>query len=301
MNTHGLGANGGHGDLGADGGADPGAGAGAEASAGAAASAQAGARLREPTRVPLLLRPLAWLSLQAQLVALALASSVFNVTAFVLYPLLPRTVGRRLGRAAISKGYRGYWRFTRPFGQLRLEAEALDVLRDEAGLVIVANHPSLLDAMMLVARLPLAACVMKASLMRNPLLASGALLARYIPNDSVHGMVRRAVADLREGGQLLMFPEGTRTTHAPINHFAPGFALIAKHAKAPVQTVFIDTHSPYLAKGWPLWRLPPLPIEFSVRLGRRFEPQADHEALAHEIEAYFAAGVVVPPQAGVAP
>lgn len=253
--------------------------------------------LATPRAVPLLLRPLAWLLLQLQLIALALASSVFNVTAFVLYPLLSRARGRRLGRAAIANGYRGYWRFTRPFGFLRLHAEALDVLRDEAGLVIVANHPSLLDAMMLVARLPRSACVMKASLMRNPFLAAGALLARYIPNDSAHGMVRQAVADLREGGQLVMFPEGTRTTRAPVNPFQPGFALMAKHAKVPIQTVFIDTRSPYLGKGWPLWRLPPLPIEFSVRLGRRFEPSADHEALAHEIEAYFAAEVVVPPQA----
>ncbi len=253
--------------------------------------------LARPRPVPWLLRPLAWLWLQAQLVALALASSVFNVTAFVLYPLLPGATGRRLGRAAISRGYRGYWRFTRPFGMLRLQADALDALRDEAGLVIIANHPSLLDAMVIVARLPRAACVMKASLMLNPLLAAGALLARYIPNDSAHGMIRRAVTDLREGGQLVMFPEGTRTTRAPINTFAPGFALIAKHARAPIQTVFIDTHSPYLSKGWPPWRLPPLPIEFSVRLGRRFEPRADHEELTREIEAYFAAGVVVPPQA----
>jgi len=258
--------------------------------------------LRVPQTVPLVLRPLAWLSLQTQLLALALASTVFNVVAFVLYPLLPRATGRRLGRAGIANGYRGYWRFTRPFGLLRLHAEALDVLRDEAGLVIVANHPSLLDAMVLVARLPKSACVMKASLMRNPFLAAGALLARYIPNDSAHGMVRQAVADLRDGGQLVMFPEGTRTMRAPTNPFQSGFALMAKHAKVPIQTVFIDTHSPYLRKGWPLWRLPPLPIEFSVRLGRRFEPRADHEALAREIEAYYAAEVVVPPQAkGVVP
>jgi 1-acyl-sn-glycerol-3-phosphate acyltransferase len=250
--------------------------------------------LREPVPVPLLLRPVAWLLLQTQLAALALASAAFNVAACVLFPLLPRAVGRRIGRAAIANGYRGYWRFTKPFGLLRLQAEALDVLRDEAGLVIIANHPSLLDAMMLVARLPRCACVMKASLMRNPLLASGAMLARYIPNDSAHGMVRRAVADLREGGQLLMFPEGTRTTHAPVNVFQPGFAVIAKHAQAPIQTVFIDTPSPYLGKGWPLWRLPPLPIEFSVRLGRRFEPRADHESLVREVEAYFASGVAVP-------
>jgi 1-acyl-sn-glycerol-3-phosphate acyltransferase len=178
---------------------------------------------------------------------------------------------------------------------LRLNLGALDALAARSGLVIVANHPSLLDAMLLVARLPLAACVMKASLMRNPFLAAGALLARYIPNDSAHAMVRRAVADLREGGQLVMFPEGTRTTRAPLNPFQPGFALIAKRAQVPIQTVFIDTASPYLGKGWPLWRLPPLPIVFSVRLGRVFEPCADHEALTHEIEAYMSQAVAPPP------
>ena len=235
--------------------------------------------LRMPRPVPLLLRPLAWLSLQAQLLALALISAVFNVGAFVLHPLLPRAVGRRLGRAGIAYGYRGYWRFTRPFGLLRLDADALDALRDEDGLVIVANHPSLLDAMMLVARLPKSFCVMKASLLHNPFLAAGARLARYVPNDSALGMVRHAVAELREGGQLVMFPEGTRTTQAPLNAFQPGFALIAKHAKVPIQTVFIDTRSPYLGKGWPLWRLPP----------------ADHEALSREIEACFVAGMAAGP------
>jgi 1-acyl-sn-glycerol-3-phosphate acyltransferase len=155
----------------------------------------------------------------------------------------------------------------------------------------------MLDAMMLVARLPRAACIMKASLMRNPFLGPGARLARYIRNDSARGMVERAVADLRAGGQLVLFPEGTRSPPQGLHPFHASFAMIAKRARVPVQAVFIDTDSPYLGKGWPLWRLPPLPVEFSVRLGRRFEPQADHEALTREVEAYFGAHVMVPPQA----
>ena len=150
----------------------------------------------------------------------------------------------------------------------------------------------MLDALMLVARLPRSACIMKASLMRNPFLAPGARLARYIRNDSPRGLVRLAVDDLRQGGQLVMFPEGTRTT-LPAGEPASsaGVTLIAQRAQAPIQTVFIDTSSPYLCKGWPLWRLPPLPIVFSVRLGRRFEPADQPAALLAEIEAYFAAGV----------
>lgn len=235
--------------------------------------------------------------LHAQLLLLGVMSTIWNLVALLLYPLLPRERGLVVGRAGISYGYRLYWALARLSGMIRLEAGVLDTLRDEPGLIVVANHPSLLDALMLVARLPKSACIMKAGLMRNPFLGAGARLARYIRNDSPRSLIRLAVQDLQRGGQLVIFPEGTRTTQRPVNPFMPGVPLIAKLAGAPIQAVFIDTDSPYLGKGWPLWRLPPLPIEFSVRLGRRFEPAADHEALAREIEAYFAAGAVVPPQA----
>ncbi len=243
-----------------------------------------------------MLWPLAWVALQLHLLLLGLMSAVWNLAALLLYPLLPRAVGRRIGRAMIARGYGMFWRVAAATGMLRLDADALDVLRDEPGLIVVANHPSMLDALMLVARLPRSACIMKASLIHNPLLGPGARLARYIRNDSAHGMIRCAVGDLREGGQLVLFPEGTRTTRHPVNDFHASFTLIAKRAQAPIQTVFIDTDSPYLGKGWPLWRLPPLPIRFAVRLGRRFAPSADVESLRAEIEAYFAAGVQLPRQ-----
>jgi 1-acyl-sn-glycerol-3-phosphate acyltransferase len=235
--------------------------------------------------------PLAWLALQLQLLGLGAASLAWNAVALLLYPLLPREKGRRIGRAMIAYGYRLFWITSRMSGMIRLEADALDTLRDEPGLIVVANHPSLLDAVMIVARLPRAACIMKASLAHNPFLGPGARLARYIRNDSAYGMVHCAVRDLQDGGQLVLFPEGTRTTARPINPFHASFAIIAKRAQMPVQTVFIDTESPYLGKGWPLWRLPPLPIRFKVRLGRRFAPPEDHQALLADVESYFASGV----------
>jgi 1-acyl-sn-glycerol-3-phosphate acyltransferase len=239
--------------------------------------------------------PLAWLALQAQLLLLGLMSLAWNAVALLLVPLLSRATGRRVGRAMIAYGYRAFWRIAAAVGMLRLDAEVLDTLRDDAGLVVVSNHPSMLDALMLVARLPRSACIMKASLRRNPFLGPGARLARYIHNDSAYGMVQLAVKDLQDGGQLVLFPEGTRTTQRPLNPFHASFALIAKRAQVPVQAVFIDTDSPYLGKGWPLWKLPPLPIRFAVRLGRRFPPPQDHQALLAEVQAYFAAGVSAGP------
>ncbi len=233
--------------------------------------------------------PVAWLGLQLQLLLLGLMSAGWNLAALLLLPLLPRATGLRIGRAMIAHGYGFFWRVAAASGMLKLDAQVLDTLREERGLIVVANHPSMLDAVMLVARLPRSFCIMKASLLHNPLLGPGARLARYVHNDTAFGMIQRAVQELRDGGQLVLFPEGTRTTQGALNPFHASFTLIAKRAQAPIQTVFIDTVSPYLGKGWPLWKLPPLPMHFGVRLGRRFQPSEDHQALMEEIESYYRA------------
>lgn len=219
---------------------------------------------------------------------LGVLSLGWNLIAFVLRFILRDAVAHRVGRAGIAYGYRFFWACARASGLMRLEAESLDVLRHEPGILIAANHPSLLDALMIVARLPRSACIMKGSLVRNPFLGAGARLAGYVPNDSARTMVRTAVETLREGGQLVVFPEGTRSP-APgrIHPFSRSIALIAQRAQVPVQAVVIETDSPYLGKGWPLWKLPPLPIVFRARLGERFAPGADAEALSARMEDHF--------------
>jgi 1-acyl-sn-glycerol-3-phosphate acyltransferase len=220
---------------------------------------------------------------------LGLVSLVWNLVAPLLSPFLPRRTRERVGRSAISWIYRSGWATAERLGMMEVDSSALDALRDEpGGLIIAGNHPAMYDAMVVVARLPRGACVMKAELLRNVFLGGGARLAGYIRNDSGRGMVREAVACLKDGGQLVLFPEGTRTVRSPINPFKPGITLIAHLAKVPIQTVIIESDSPYLRKGWPLLRPPPAPVVIRVRLGRRFEPQADHRNLLRAVEQYFA-------------
>jgi 1-acyl-sn-glycerol-3-phosphate acyltransferase len=218
---------------------------------------------------------------------LAAMSLTWNLVCVLLHPLLSKEQGVVVGRAAISSVYRGFWWCAEALGLMKLDTHALDALKADAGLIIAANHPSMLDAMLLVARVPRGICIMRGSLMRNPFLGAGARLARYIRNDSPHGMLRSCVKNLRAGGQLVLFPEGTRTIRAPVNEFRPGMTLMAHIAQVPIQAVIIETDSPYLGKGWPIWRLPLFPVVFRVRLGQRFAPQADHAALLRQIEAHF--------------
>jgi hypothetical protein len=131
-------------------------------------------------------------------------------------------------------------------------------------------------------------CAQWLGLMRNPFLGAGARLARYIRNEPPRGMIRSCVTNLKAGGQLVLFPEGTRTIRPPINPFRPGITLIAHMARVPIQTVLIESESPYLGKGWPIWRTPQFPVVIRVRLGERFAPEADHQGLLKRLEAYFA-------------
>ena len=223
------------------------------------------------------------------LVQLGVFSLVWNLISTLLSPILPRARAGRLGRAGVSFVYRSCWASAERLGLMEIDSTALDVLRDQpGGLIVAANHPTMLDALVVVARLPRSVCVMKAELLRNVFLGAGARLAQYIRNDVGRGMVRDAVATLREGNQLVLFPEGTRTVGAPVNAFKPGITLIAHLAQVPIQTVIIETFSPYLTKGWPLLKAPPMPVRMRVRLGRRFAVDADHRAQLQRIERYFA-------------
>src|SRR5574343_209078 len=209
--------------------------------------------------------------------------------AMLLKPLLPRRIGQPLGRWMIAGGFRFYLGILETFCACRFDLAELDRLRDSGPLILAANHPSLLDAVMITSRLPNAVCVMKAALMDNILFGSAARLARYIRNNAPLEMILGAREELAGGAHLVIFPEGTRTSDFPLDPCMNSVGLIASRAKAPVQTLLIEFSTPYLGKAWPLFRRPCLPLTSRIRLGQRFAPPTDIEAFTQELEAYYRA------------
>lgn len=159
------------------------------------------------------------------------------------------------------------------------------------GAVYIANHPTLVDATFLLARLPDAICIFKPALMRHPVIGPAAHMAGYVAGNSGVDLVREVAGRIAAGQSLLVFPEGTRTTPGTLlNPFKPGFALIAARAGAPVQAITIRPATELMPRGRPWWRPPAtLPTRVDIALDRRWEtdPTRSSADVSAEIEQHF--------------
>jgi 1-acyl-sn-glycerol-3-phosphate acyltransferase len=215
-------------------------------------------------------------------------SLAWSLLAGLLFHLMPRRAGATLGQFVIMAGFRGGLWLMQVTGLAGFDLKALDALRDRGPAVIACNHLSLIDAVLVVSRLPNAVCIAKAGLWDNPFLGGSVRLAGYIRNDAPLALVRAASRALRDGRLLVIFPEGTRSDGGALGHFKPGFAAMAKLGNVPVQMVFLDSNTPYLRRGWTLFRMPAFPLAYRARCGRRIAVTGSAAQASAEIERGFA-------------
>lgn len=149
--------------------------------------------------------------------------------------------------------------------------------------LLVSNHPTLLDAPILLAALPRLVSLVKASWYRS--LALGPLLRRcvHVPGPGMPGddhggtpVVDRLEDALRRGAPVLAFPEGTRSPPGRLRRFRRGALEAALRAEVPIVPLFIEVDPPVLTKGQAPWRfatrtaqyrfewLPPVPDDVRV-------------------------------------
>ena len=212
-----------------------------------------------------------------------------GVVAAILYLILPREMGMRLGRRMNLALFRLFTFLIRAAHLVYPDLKELDKLKNEKGIIIAPNHITALDALFVISRLPNVVCIMKASLWDSPVFGGGSRLAGYLRNDNTSSMFRKASDELKTGGQLLIFPEGTRGDEVPISAFKGGFGIIAQHSGAAVQSVFFESNSRYLGKGWSVWKLPKWPMIYRARLGERFslEKNGNVKEFVAKLEEYY--------------
>jgi 1-acyl-sn-glycerol-3-phosphate acyltransferase len=142
------------------------------------------------------------------------------------------------------------------------------------GQLIVANHPSLIDVVFLLAFVPDAGCVVKGGLWRNPLTRGAVTLVEFIRNDSTADMIAAAAGALRTGQPLIFFPEGTRTRPRQPLVFHRSGANIALRAAASVTPVYIRVAPTTLTKAEPWYRIPARRPHFELVVGEDLDLRA---------------------------
>jgi 1-acyl-sn-glycerol-3-phosphate acyltransferase len=137
--------------------------------------------------------------------------------------------------------------------------------------LMIANHPTLIDVVLLASVYPKLCTVAKPSLFRNPLIGRLLQSCGHIesPGAGASGLagaavIQTAVDRLRDGLSVLIFPEGTRSPAGSIGSMSRGAFEIARRANVPIFPVFVSCTAPVLARGMPWYDLPAAPVRLGL-------------------------------------
>ncbi|MDP9127467.1 MAG: 1-acyl-sn-glycerol-3-phosphate acyltransferase [Pseudomonadota bacterium] len=200
------------------------------------------------------------LYLIGKLTALAFIFFGGGVLATTITPLSLLIPGGRRDRIQFLMHlfFRCYLRMLQLLCLIRLEINGVEKLAKIEGRVVIANHPSLLDVVILMAIMPRVQCIVKHQLWSHKFLGSLMRAAGFIRNDlDPENLLAACKEAIEDGRSLIIFPEGTRTPVASPPRFNRSFANLALLMPAPIQPVVIRCTPPFLYKGEPLWRVPP--------------------------------------------
>jgi 1-acyl-sn-glycerol-3-phosphate acyltransferase len=194
----------------------------------------------------------------------------------VVVPLLLVFPGSRSARHArvrrmIQLAFRAFVGFMNQTGSISYSFSGIPSLGRPNQLVI-ANHPSLIDIVLLIAFVPGAACVVKRAAWRNPSMVIAVHSAGYVANSPTETMIEKASALLAAGECLIMFPEGTRTVPDRPAYFHRGAASVALRSASIVTPVFIDVRPPHLSKSVPWYKVPVVRPHYSLAVGPDIDP-----------------------------
>ena len=215
------------------------------------------------------------------LICFAAGIYAVNLACFVMTFLIRPEKARRLLRGIVHQLFRLYIGLMLQSGALRSNCAILKrPPPGTGGRLIIANHPSIVDAPLFLSRIPGLVCVFKSSLKRSFTISRTARTLGYLSNDEGIALLKEMAIRLKAGEQVLVFPEGTRTSGDLLEPLNPGYALAAMRAQVPVQLVRIRADSPILSKRQAFYKTVRFPAGFQFDFGPCIEPGSFHTVKA---------------------
>ena len=220
-----------------------------------------------------------------RLFATGICFAVFGLGGFALaafvFPLLRILPGEaRLHRVRwlLHKSFRAFLWFMETLGIMRMEIIGGEKLKDCRNTIVMANHPTLIDVVVMISLMPVANCVVKQALWKNPLLGGVVRAAGYISNSDSDRLIDDCAEVLATGKPMMIFPEGTRTCPGKKLSFQRGAAYIALRSGMPILPVLIDCSPSTLTKDKKWYHIPDRRFHLRIKIlepvgaGRWIEP-----------------------------
>jgi 1-acyl-sn-glycerol-3-phosphate acyltransferase len=211
-----------------------------------------------------------------------LGSLIFGLVGFPCLKLIPGTAQQKELRAQrlVHLGFRLFAWFSERLGLIRVLRIGTDRLRGPGPRLVIANHPTLLDVVLLIACMPQADCIVKQAHWRSHLMRRIVMGAGYIPNQEGDALVDICVNRLRQGRSLLLFPEGTRSPQRQLGPFRRGAAHIALRSGCDLVPVVVRCDPPTLMKGAKWYDVPDRTMQLTIEVGDPFVVREHIKALA---------------------
>jgi 1-acyl-sn-glycerol-3-phosphate acyltransferase len=213
---------------------------------------------------------------------------LFSVLVFPIAWLWPHRASRQRAVTTVIHGFfRALVAVLQRVGVMKLEVAGGAALRSGVPAIVVANHPTYLDVMVLLSLMPSACCVVKNAHWGNPCFWGIVRAAEYVSNADPIELVEAGSRRLAAGYSMIIFPEGTRSP-APnrLHAFSRGFAHIALKADAPVVPVLLDCDPPAFTKQMRWYNVPVRPFRIHVSV---LEPIGIGQLAVHDTSPALAA------------
>nr|WP_258866635.1 lysophospholipid acyltransferase family protein [Citrobacter koseri] len=176
---------------------------------------------------------------------------------------------RRLARRSIAASFRAFLTVAKTLGVLDYRIEGSNVLRQEKGCLVVANHPTLIDYVLLASVMPETDCLVKSALLKNPFVSGVIRAADYLINSQADALLPACQQRLDQGDTILIFPEGTRTRPGEKMTLQRGAANIAVRCGSDLRVVTIHCSEHLLDKQSKWYDVPPAKPLFTVEVRER--------------------------------
>ena len=176
---------------------------------------------------------------------------------------------RRIARRSIAASFRLFLTVAKKLGVLDYHIEGADILRQERGCLVVANHPTLIDYVLLASVMPETDCLVKSALLKNPFLGGVIRAADYLTNSQAETLIPACQQRLSQGDTILIFPEGTRTRPGEEMTLQRGAANIAVRCGSDLRIVEIHCSEHLLDKQSKWYDVPPGKPLFRVEVRER--------------------------------